>query len=90
MDLHKEIEKVHYNIKAGHFQNGLKKCNALIKNFPENSYLYNLGGLILQQLKRFKPSIEYFQKAISLDSKNIYAKNITLFLLLVLILYHPM
>ena len=75
MDLHKEIEKVHYNIKAGHFQNGLKKCNALIKNFPENSYLYNLGGLILQQLKRFKPSIEYFQKAISLDSKNIYAKN---------------
>ena len=62
MDLHKEIEKVHYNIKAGHFQNGLKKCNALIKNFPENSYLYNLGGLILQQLKDSSHPSSIFKK----------------------------
>ena len=41
MDLHKEIEKVHYNIKAGHFQNALKKCNALSsrgRNRPQGRF----------------------------------------------------
>ena len=75
MDLIKEIEKVHFNIKAKNFEVAIEKCNKLIKKFPNNTYLHNLCGLALQQFKRINSSIKYFEKAIDLDPKNISAKN---------------
>ena len=75
MDLIKEIEKVHFNIKARNYEAAIEKCNKLIRKFPNNSYLHNLCGLALQQFKRINNSIKYFEKAIDLDPKNISAKN---------------
>tara|TARA_B100000941_G_C28493102_1_gene549185 strand:- start:398 stop:1945 length:1548 start_codon:yes stop_codon:yes gene_type:complete len=75
MDLIKEIEKVHFNIKAKNYEAAIEKCNKLIRKFPNNSYIHNLCGLALQQFKRINNSIKYFEKAIDLDPKNISAKN---------------
>ena len=75
MNLLKEIEKVHNNIQAKNYEIAIEKCNKLIKKFPNNSYLYNLGGIALQQFKNIKVSVNYFQKAIDIDPKNIPAKN---------------
>ncbi len=75
MNLLKEIEKVHNNIQAKNYEIAIEKCNKLIKKFPNNSYLYNLGGIALQQFKNIKLSVNYFQKAIDIDPKNIPAKN---------------
>ena len=75
MELLKEIEKIHNNIQAKNYQFAIEKCNKLIKKFPNNAYLYNLGGLALQQHQYIKASLNYFQKAIELDPQNIAAKN---------------
>ena len=75
MELLKEIEKVHNNLKVKNYEYAFEKCNKLIKKFPKNAYLYNLGGLALQQLQNITLSVNYFQKAIDLDPKNIAAKN---------------
>lgn len=75
MELLKEIEKIHNNIQAKNYQFAIEKCNKLIKKFPNNAYLYNLGGLALQQHQYIKASVNYFQKAIELDPQNIAAKN---------------
>ena len=75
MELLKEIEKVQINLKAKNYRIALEKCNKLLKKFPDNAFLYNLGGLILQQIQNITISVQYFQKAISLDPKNLPAKN---------------
>lgn len=75
MELLKEIEKIHNNLKARNIEKAIQKCNKLIKKFPKNSYLYNLGGLALQQLQNINLSVNYFQKAIELEPKNNSAKN---------------
>lgn len=75
MDLLKEIEKVHFNLKAKNYETAISKCNKLIKSFPNNSYLYNLCGIALQQFKQIKHSVKYFQKSIDLEPKNLPAKN---------------
>ena len=75
MELLKEIEKVHNNFKVKNYHYAFERCNKLIKKFPKNPYLYNLGGLALQQMQNITLSINYFQKAIELEPKNIAAKN---------------
>ena len=75
MDLLKEIEKVHFNLKAKNYEIAISKCNKLIKLYPNNSYLYNLCGIALQQFKQIKHSVKYFQKSIDLEPKNLPAKN---------------
>ncbi len=75
MELLKEIEKIHNNIKIKKYDYAIEKCNKLIRKFPSNAYLYNLGGLALQQFQNITRSVDYFQKAIQLEPKNIAAKN---------------
>ena len=75
MELLKEIEKVHNNIKARNLEDAIQRCNKLIKKFPKNPYLYNLGGLALQQLQNITLSVKYFEKAIELEPTNLSAKN---------------
>lgn len=74
MELAKEIDKIHTNIKAKNHQLAIEKLNKLIQKFPENSYLYNLCGLSLQQIQNIALSVKYFEKAIDLDPKNFSAK----------------
>ena len=75
MDFKKEVQKIHNNIKSKNIELAIDQCNRLIKKFPYNSFAYNLGGLALQQYKEIGLSVNYFQKAIDLDSNNIAAKN---------------
>ena len=75
MELMKEIEKVHNNIKIKKYKEAAERCNKLIRKYPNNAYLYNLAGLALQQFQRVKSSVSYFQKAIDLEPKNVAAKN---------------
>ena len=75
MDLLKEIDKVHFNLKVKNYEIAISKCNKLIKLYPNNSYLYNLCGIALQQFKQIKHSVKYFQKSIDLEPKNLPAKN---------------
>ena len=75
MELLKEIEKIHYNLKKKDYEKAISQCNILIKKFPQNSYLYNLCGLALQQHKRIQAAIPYFEKSISLEPNNIFARN---------------
>ena len=75
MNLIDEINKVHNQIKAKNFKEAISRCNKLIKKFPNNSYLCNLAGLACQQSQNIKASINYFQRSIEIDSKNLSAKN---------------
>ena len=75
MNLIDEINKVHNQIKAKNFKEAIERCNKLIKKFPNNSYLCNLAGLACQQSQNIKASINYFQRSIEIDSKNLSAKN---------------
>ena len=70
-----EINKVHNQIKAKNFKEAIERCNKLIKKFPNNSYLCNLAGLACQQSQNIKASINYFQRSIDIDPKNLSAKN---------------
>ncbi len=75
MDLAKEIENVQNLLKKNKLNEALKICQQLLKQFPQNSYLNNLTGIIFQQVGRFDISKNFFLKAIELDSDNIRAKN---------------
>ena len=75
MDLNKEIQKIQNNIQSKNIELAISQCNKLIQKYPNNSFLHNLGGLALQQFKKIKLSVNYFQKAIDLDPKNLAAKN---------------
>ena len=75
MNFEKEVKKIHVNIKSNQLNDAMRNCNKLIKLFPKNSYLFNLGGLILQNGLKIKSSIEYFKKSLEFDPKNSAAKN---------------
>jgi len=75
MNLIDEINKVHNQIKAKNFKEAIERCNKLIKKFPNNAYLCNLAGLACQQSQNIKASINYFQRSIDIDPKNLSAKN---------------
>lgn len=75
MNFEKEVNKIHVNIQSNQLNDAIRNCNRLIKHFPENSYLFNLGGLILQNGLKIKSSIEYFKKSLEFDPNNSAAKN---------------
>lgn len=75
MNFEKEINKININIQSNQLNEAMRNCNHLIKKFPKNSYIYNLGGLILQRGLKIKKSIDYFRKSLELDSHNDAAKN---------------
>ena len=69
------FSKIQNNIQSKNIELAISQCNKLIQKYPNNSFLHNLGGLALQQFKKIKLSVNYFQKAIDLDPKNLAAKN---------------
>ena len=75
MDFKSRIIAIHNLYNQNKFAEALTKCQNLSKKFPNNSYLLNLQGLILQNSGQIRKSIQYFQKAISTQKDNYAAKN---------------
>jgi Flp pilus assembly protein TadD len=75
MDIKSKVFKIQTLISSNQFFQAGKICDKLIKKFPQNTYFYNLKGLILQSSGQLKKSIEYFNKALSLDQNNYAAMN---------------
>ncbi len=75
MDFKSRIIAIHNLINQNKLSEALIKCQNLSKKFPNNSYLLNLQGLILQNSGQIKTSILYFQKAIFFQKDNYAAKN---------------
>ena len=75
MDFKSRIIEIHNLINQHKLSEALTKCQNLTKKFPDNSYLLNLQGLILQSSGQIIKSIQYFQKAIIIQKDNYAAKN---------------
>ena len=75
MDLKNKVIEINNLIGLNNFPQALLKCESLIKKLPNNSYLLNLYGLILQQLGQVEKSIIYFQKSLSFQENNYPAMN---------------
>ena len=74
MDFKRRIIAIHNLINQNKLSAALVKCQNLTKKFPNNSYLLNLQGLILQNNGQIRKSIQYFKK--SMERKII--KRITI------------
>ena len=57
MDLKNKVTEINNLISTNKFPQALSKCESLIKKVPNNSYLFNLMGLILQQCNKLNSSI---------------------------------
>ena len=75
MDIKNRIVEINNLISLNKFSQALSKCESLVKKFPNNSYLLNLQGLILQQCNQVKKSIISFNKALSAQKDNYAAMN---------------
>ncbi len=75
MDFRNRIVEINNLISLNKFSQALSKCEILVKKFPNNSYLLNLQGLILQQCNQVKKSIICFNKALSAQKDNYAAMN---------------
>ena len=75
MDFKSRIILIHNLINQNKLTEAFTKSQDLKKKFPNNSYLLNLQGLILQNSGRIKESIQYFQEAIAIQKDNHAAKN---------------
>lgn len=52
--------------KDGHFKKALERINALIADYPDDPYFYELKGQILFETGRAAEAVEPYQKAVSL------------------------
>ena len=75
MDFKNRVFEINNLINQNKLIQAQKKCEILVKKIPENSYLQNLLGLILQNQGKIKKSIIFFQKAITLENQNYAAIN---------------
>ena len=75
MDFKNRIFEINNLINQNKLIQAEKKCQSLIKKIPNNSYLQNLLGLILQNQGKVEKSIIFFQKAITLEKDNEAAIN---------------
>ena len=74
MDFKRRIIAIHNLINQNKLSAALVKCQNLTKKFPNNSYLLNLQGLILQNNGQIRKSIQYFKKSIFIQKDNYAAK----------------
>lgn len=75
MDFKNKVIEINNLISLGKFPQAISKCESLIKKFPQDSYLLNLKGLILQKCNKFNKSIIYFKKSLSINKNNYAAMN---------------
>ena len=75
MDIKEKILEIQKLINLNQFTKAIVNCEKLIKKFPDNSYFYNLYGLVLQNSGNIKKSIKYFEKALVFQQDNFAAMN---------------
>ena len=75
MDFKNRIVEINNLISLNKFSQALSKCDSLVKKFPNNSYLLNLQGLILQQCNQVKKSIISFFDSKSSEVKAFIKSN---------------
>ena len=62
MDLKNKIFEIQKLISLNKKSQAKDQCEKLIKKFPDNSFVLNMYGLILQSVGRLNDSISYFEK----------------------------
>lgn len=67
MKIKQSIENAERYWQAGLLEKALNECNLAIKAMPENPMLFNLRGLIYDDLEQLENAITDFQMAIRLD-----------------------
>ena len=67
-------EIISNKFQAGKYQEAINELIVLLKN-NENDFLWNLLGLCYQKLSKINKSIDCFDRAISINPKNIAAYN---------------
>ena len=75
MDLKNKVSEIHELISSNKISVAILKCKKLIKKYPNNSYIFNLYGLVLQTNGEILKSIKQFEKSILYDANNIAAMN---------------
>ena len=75
MDLKNKVSEIHELISSNKISVAILKCKKLLKKYPNNSYITNLYGLVLQTNGEILKSIKQFEKSILYDANNIAAMN---------------
>ena len=75
MDLKKKVDQLLQELKLGKFNKVILDGEKLLKKNQDKGYLFNICGLAHQRLNKIEASIFYFNKAISLEPKNLGHKN---------------
>jgi len=69
------IKKLLYDYNNKQYESVLITCLELIKQYPKNSFFFNLTGLCFQKKKNYLKAKDNFQKSIEVEPTNIAAKN---------------
>ena len=75
INLKNEISILVNKLQNKDYESVINKATILLKKFPQNDFLWNLKGLALQSSKKVDESIDCFQQALKVDSKNFAAIN---------------
>ena len=75
MDLKAKVFEIQNLVNSNKTKEALLKCEKLIKILPDNSYIHNLYGLILQKKGQISKSITCFKKSLEHDPNNFSAMN---------------
>ena len=73
--LNEIVEIIINKIKNKEFNFAIKKTNDLLKENPNNDFLWNLKGYIFQSKNNLIEALDCFKSALRINSKNIEAKN---------------
>lgn len=75
MDVANKIKILTQNFHQKKFNTVIKECKKIIKIETNNSFIYNLCGLALQNIGQISKSLDYFKNAIRINENNLSAKN---------------
>ena len=75
MDLKKKVDQLLQELKLGKFSKVISDTEKLLKKNQDKGYLFNICGLAHQRLNNIETSINYFNKAITIEPKNLGHKN---------------
>ena len=69
-EANKTITEIGVLVNAQKYQIAMTKCNAAIKKYPNESFLYYWRGSVFNSMGEKQAAIEDFSKAIELDATN--------------------
>ena len=71
MDVANKIKILTQNFHQKKFNSVIKECKKIIKIETNNSFIYNLCGLALQNIGQISKSLDYFKSAIRINENNL-------------------